>query len=347
MSEFYCIERLKTMKRQEKRSYAHHNFLQTKRVSGPSLLVDGIVWREKICAWTYSVVDHFVLTRSTVAVSMNLYDRYMGACGSNSKGSVALLCSLSTLFIAVKLHEPKSSLDRFNLAELCKLCRGKYQPKDIEEMELKILQTLSWLVNPPLATDFVSLLLNLLPPAVHPFVSQRMFEMSQYIVELTVCDPFFIGSPPSMIAFASILNVLEKDIDLLSFSSTNRTIFLKEMTNVLSLDRGDNEVRRHRKRMQNILSLQDDSIEDVKVPKSPSSVRDIDDELNESNYNCLEQCLNLKGHKRNPSADSVNFSKSSKVNGRHRRSSSANSLDFQRMPLACDISHFCSGHARI
>ena len=340
-------DRLKAMKNQENRLYDHTNFLRTKQNAAQSLLVDSIVWREKICAWTYSVIDHFNLSRSTVAVSMNLYDRYLATCGNKCEGRFALLCSLSTLYISIKLHEPKNSLERCGISELCKLSRGQFRAKDIEDMELKILQALSWLVNPPLATDFISLVLNLLPPTVHPFVRQRIFELSQYIIELTVCDPFFIQSPASVIAFAAMLNVLEADIDCLSFSSTNRNMFLQEVQNALSLDKSDHEVRRHRKRMHNILSLQDETKE-MKGPISPSSVRDFEDQFDEQDQKPLNQSRSFSGHRRNPTADSIDLSRLNENIRGHRRTSSDDSSDFRRMQLASGrLSNFSNGRTRV
>ena len=333
VQELLSIDRLKAMIQQEQRMYDHSNFLSTKQNAAPSLLVDSVVWREKICTWTYSVIDHFHLSRSTVAVSMNLYDRYLATCGDKYEGRFALLCSLSTLYISIKLHEPKSTIDRCGMSQLCKLSRDQFRPKDIANMELKILHALSWLVNPPLPTDFIALILNLLPHAVHPFVRQRIFELSQYIIELTVCDPFFIQTPPSVIAFAALLNVLEEDIDYLSFSSANRHIFLQNLEDTLSLHKSDQGVRRHRKRMKNILSLQDDAKE-TKQPPSPSCVRDFDDQLIEQDQKDLKNCRSVGGHKRNPTADSVELHRLNGTKRGHRRTSSVDSSDLKRMQLA-------------
>jgi hypothetical protein len=266
------------MNTQEKRLYTHHSFLKTRQSAGQeSLLLNSVVWRERVCVWTYNVSDHFDLSRSTVAVSMNLYDRYLATCGNQCEGRFALLCSLSTFYIAIKLHGRKSILDRCNIAELSKLSRGQCSAKEIEVKEIEILEALSWLVNPPLASDFISLILNLLPPKTHPFVHQTIFESSQYMVELTICDPYFIDTPSSVIAFAAILNVLEGDIDYLSFSSANRAMFLQEVQDILLLKQGDHELRRHRKRIHKILSSQDEIIEVKEQYKnSPSCVRDLD-----------------------------------------------------------------------
>ena len=74
---------------------------------------------------TYSVVDHFDLSRETVAISLSLFDRYCATLGNQCDGSIALLTSLTTLSVAVKINETKSIHLR-TLADLsrseCFLC---------------------------------------------------------------------------------------------------------------------------------------------------------------------------------------------------------------------------------
>jgi len=327
------MDRLKVMKEKENNLYAHSHFLKTRQnAARKSLLVNSVLWREMICTWAYNVSDHFNLSRSIVAVSMNLYDRYLTTCGNKCEGRFALLCSLSTFYIAIKLHVPKSILARCNMPELSKLSRGQCHAKDIEDMERKILEALSWLVNPPLASDFIPLILNLLPPIVHPFVCQNMFELSQYLVELTVCDPFFIDSLPSVIAFAALLNVLEEDIDYLSFSLTNRAMFLQEVQHILSLNKSDLEVQRHRSRMRKLLSLQEEPIEVKEQHSSPSSVRYFDNivDLQQLKLPNQEQHRSLRSHRRSRTSDSVDFYKVNvlRAKGTHRRISSLNAISF-------------------
>ena len=334
------FDHLEEMKKQEKWSaYANHNFFHTTQKNTPeSLLIESIISREKICTWTYNVIDHFQLSRSTVALSMNLYDRYLATCGNNCEGNFLLLCSLSTLFIAIKLREPRKRLDQCNISRLSKLSRGNFRERDIEEMELKILHSLSWLVNPPLASEFIPIVLNLPSLSLHSFVRQQIFESSQYMVELTVCDPFFIESTPSVIAFAAILNALEEDIDSLSFSSANRSKFLQEMFISLSLKESDHEVCMHRERMQKILSIQkeNDTIDVKKGAESPSSVCDLDYEndceinSHDENHPTTQEHRSFRGHRRYSSADSVDFSTLGDSKRRHRRISSADSLDVLR-----------------
>ena len=43
------------------------------------------IWREKICEWSYEVVDHFEMDRETVAISLNLLDRFLAKVNCKKK----------------------------------------------------------------------------------------------------------------------------------------------------------------------------------------------------------------------------------------------------------------------
>jgi hypothetical protein len=241
------IDRFRAMKKQEQTHYAYRNYIrnpQSTLIS--SQTKDLIEWREKICQWTYSVIDHFELHRETVAISIDLFDRFIATRGNRCDGDLALIISLTTLYIAIKIHERK----RIKLSTLTQLSRGQFRAKDIELMELDILQALSWLVHPPTVSEFVTLYLKFLPPEVQGPVRSEIFEQTRYLGELAVCDPFFIEHDSSTIAFAAILNVLEDNVsyDLMPHSSRER--FLRDLQTHILLQRGKATVRLARNRLQ-------------------------------------------------------------------------------------------------
>ncbi len=182
--------------------------------------------REKICQWTYSVIDHFGLSRQTVAISIDIFDRYFATRGNRCDTDLALLASLTTLYIAIKLNEKK----KIKLSTLARLSRQQFTAKDIELMEMEILKTLSWLVHPPTAADFMSHLVNLLQPFASRRTRHYIFELSRYMAELAVCDPYFIEHHKSTIALATILNVLEDEIPYEEIPLENREEYLLGLT---------------------------------------------------------------------------------------------------------------------
>jgi len=247
----FLIDRINAMKRQEMAFYLYRMYVQpsqTRQCEDDRL--EFYAWREKICHWSYSVIDHFELSRHTVAISLDLFDRFLATRGNKCDGSAALLTSLTTLYIAVKIHESK----KIKLSTLTHLSRGQFDDRDIEKMEVKILKALSWLVHPPTIVDFIYHFLKLLPVQIRPPVRHEIFELSRYTAELSVCDPFFIEYPPSLIAFAAILNVLEYEINFDCCPAGCREKFLSDLYRDVDLHRGRTAVRRARDRLQTTLT---------------------------------------------------------------------------------------------
>ncbi len=243
------VDRIRAMRHQEQTLYAYRNFIRLSSSISPDTK-ELIEWREKICHWTYNVIDHFDLHRETVAISVDLFDRYIATRGNRCDGNLALLASLTTLYIAIKVHEKK----KIKLSTLTQLSRGQFGPRDIEKMELQILDALSWLVHPPSVVEFISLLIKFMPPEVGMPIRNEIFELARYLSELSVCDPFFIEHDASTIAFAAILNVLEEDVGYDCVSHSSREKFLRDLQTHLSLQRGKSTVRLARDRLQTMLA---------------------------------------------------------------------------------------------
>ena len=198
---------------------------------------------------TYSVVDHFELSRETVAISLSLFDRYMATLGNECTGSVALLTSLTTLFVAVKINETKN----IHLSTLADLSRQQFTSKDIEKMEIKLLKELSWQVNPPTSVAFVHHLLKFVSN-VHPSVRRDLFELSRYLCELSLCDTFFCDRKPSSVAYAAILNVFDFMAKSHITSSRTRKRFVADMESSLHLQQCDPDVIESCSRMREMFA---------------------------------------------------------------------------------------------
>lgn len=244
------IERIQAMKKQETILYLHRTYIQDREKKLPDETVQEYYeMREKICNWTYSIIDHFNLSRDTVAISLNIFDRFLATRNNECDVNFALLTSLTTLYIAIKVHEKK----KIRLSTLTQLNRGEFGPRDFERMEMEILMSLSWLVHPPTVLEFACNLLKLLPKSVNSKVRNYIFKLVQYAAELAVCDPFFIDYPPSTVAFAAILNVMEYEVSQDLFPALERDRFLSELYYNLNFHRGQPAVRSARDRLQETL----------------------------------------------------------------------------------------------
>ena len=91
-------------------------------------------WRERICEWSYQVVDHFDFSRETVAISMHMLDRYLSTKQVNKQ--VFQLAAMTCLYLSIKLNET----GRLSMAAMIELSRGFFTIDQMKSMEMLILR---------------------------------------------------------------------------------------------------------------------------------------------------------------------------------------------------------------
>ena len=91
-------------------------------------------WREKICKWTYEVIDHFEFSRETACVSLSYLDRFLSNRQVNHR--TFQLASMTSLYLAIKLYEPRT----LRISSLLELSRGLFDEEHIVAMERFILR---------------------------------------------------------------------------------------------------------------------------------------------------------------------------------------------------------------
>ena len=92
------------------------------------------VWREKICEWSYQVIDHFEFSREVVSVAIHYLDRYLATRTVNKK--VFQLAAMTCLFLAIKLYEPGN----LSMSSMIELSRGYFEVDQMVAMETSILR---------------------------------------------------------------------------------------------------------------------------------------------------------------------------------------------------------------
>jgi hypothetical protein len=318
------IDRLATMRSQERTTYNYHNYDALSFPPPSHQPIDESVprlnssWREKICHWSFNVIDHFDLSREVVAVSMSLFDRYLATRGNRCNGSTALLASLTTLHIAIKVHEVR----KIKISTLANLSRGQFGPRHIEEMEWTVLNTLKWKIHPPTSMSFLSHLLLLLPPQVSDACKEEIYAMSRYITELSVCDSSFVEIDPSAVAFAAVLNSLE-DRRFRKMIGTNlRDQFLRSIWTHVGIRPDDAHVMAARPKLKRLLA---------------SSVGQETSREAQVQQNAFAQAATTQsiGSRQDSKADDSSLSSR---NTRHSRSSSYDSINRRRVvPIPSNV----------
>jgi len=164
--------------------------------------------RTKMVAWCYSVVDFCQMSRETVAISMNILDRFMAtpaAAQAMSDRRTYQLAAMTALYTAVKIHEPEALSPEI----VSKISRDTYSEQEIEAMEVQLLNGVSWHVNPPTPLTFVRQCLSLISESeLDEFTREAVYELAKVQTELSVQEYSFLQVKPSIVAYCSLLNAL-------------------------------------------------------------------------------------------------------------------------------------------
>jgi len=200
------------------------------------------IWREKICEWSYQVVDHYDFSREVVGISLSFLDRFLASRQVNKK--IFQLAAMTTLYLAIKLHEP----GKLRMSCLIELSRGFFKVEHVTAMEEEILSALSWHVHPPTPMTQARHLLMLLPPSCNK-IRHDIAELSRFLTELSVCDYFFVTHKFSSIAMAAILTAMEEVYEY-RILSRFRPFFLDNVRNIAKIDPESMEVEECRNRIR-------------------------------------------------------------------------------------------------
>lgn len=90
-------------------------------------------WREKICEWSYSLVDHYDYSREIVSISISLLDRYLSVRAVDKR--LFQLAAMTTLYMTIKIYERGA----LSINSLIELSRGYFTPATIVSFERNLL----------------------------------------------------------------------------------------------------------------------------------------------------------------------------------------------------------------
>jgi len=125
-SDLFSKDQFAIMRNKEETIYTCPDYLSSKGLNKE--------WRERICEWSYEVVDHFDIQREVVSVSINCLDRFLATTYVNMK--IFQLAAVTTLYIAIKIHEPQ----KLSLTSMIELSRDYFMAEHICAMEGRVLR---------------------------------------------------------------------------------------------------------------------------------------------------------------------------------------------------------------
>jgi hypothetical protein len=184
------------------------------------------VCREKMCEWSYRVCDHFHAPRDIVAISFSYLDRFLDRCQCDR--TTFKLAAMTTLYMANKTcgvvqpsssyHHRRHNTPTMSIRTLANLSRGEFEMSHIAEMEMILLKTLGWKVNPPTVQAFVDCFLSVISVVADKEGSQHhqhqhhhdiIYQRAIFFSELAVYDYTLVAKERALIALVSILNAME------------------------------------------------------------------------------------------------------------------------------------------
>ncbi len=131
---------------------------------------------------------------------MSYFDRIVPHYGIND--TIVQLVSMTCLYLAVKVHCPK----KISVQSMVSLSRGSFRDDQVIKMERIILQGLNWHLSPATSHLFLEIFFETLQEDA---AMNEIKDSATYLLELAVCDSFFVNKKPSSIARAAILAAMD------------------------------------------------------------------------------------------------------------------------------------------
>lgn len=199
-------ETLARMMQKEQTTYKSCDYL----TDAPSVTIAD---RTKIVDWCYSVIDQCEFERETVAIAIEMVDRFLS---KPSELSLRVLSSrfqfqllaMTALYLSIKTYERNMLSIEFFTTISC----DQYSANEIESMELSLLEGLSWHITPPTCVQMAHHILSLVSKLVtiRQTVWAAVLDEVAFQVEHAVRDYYFVTERPSTVAMAAIFNAIEK-----------------------------------------------------------------------------------------------------------------------------------------
>lgn len=183
------------------------------------------------------------INREVAAISLSYVDRFLSYYSCDRR--TFKLAATSSLFLAVKLHEPRKT-DLMGI--LSDLSRGEFSMDDVIRMEHEFLDALTWKLNPPTSVAFVGYFLHLLQAPIDSEVTRSISALAAFFTELAICDYSLVTVNSSTIAVASILNAMET-INSKNFTRKSKNAFAELIAKHFGMLQNSNHLLRARRKL--------------------------------------------------------------------------------------------------
>jgi transcription initiation factor TFIIIB Brf1 subunit/transcription initiation factor TFIIB len=149
---------------------------------------------------TYLFTIISAIGRDVVSYAMSYFDRIVPHYGIND--TLVQLVAMTCLYLAIKVHCSK----KISVQSMVSLSRGSFREDQVVKMERIILQGLNWFLNPATPHLFLEIFFE---SSQDDDAMNEIKDSASYLLELAVCDHFFISKKPSSVARAAILAAMD------------------------------------------------------------------------------------------------------------------------------------------
>ncbi|CAI9780742.1 unnamed protein product [Fraxinus pennsylvanica] len=167
-----------------------------------------VIVRKEAIKWILKVTRHYGFTALTAVLAVNYYDRFVTSfCFQKDKPWMSQLAAVTCLSIAAKVEETQVPL----LLDL-QVEESKYffEAKTIQRMELLVLSTLHWKMNPVTPISFFDHIVRRFGFMNDPH-SQFLSRCESLLLSI-ITDYRVLGCLPSVVAAATMIFII-RDID--------------------------------------------------------------------------------------------------------------------------------------
>ncbi|XP_059641812.1 cyclin-D3-2-like [Cornus florida] len=165
-----------------------------------------IVARREAVGWMLRVNAHYGFTAMTVVLAVNYFDRFVSSfCFQRDKPWMSQLAAVACLSLAAKVEETQVPL----LLDL-QVEDSKYvfEAKTIQRMELLVLSTLQWKMNPVTPLSFFDHIIRRL--ALKSHLQLEFLWRCERLLLSVINDSRFVCYLPSELATASMIHVIKE-----------------------------------------------------------------------------------------------------------------------------------------
>ncbi|KAK8497829.1 hypothetical protein V6N13_034612 [Hibiscus sabdariffa] len=196
---FWEDDELLTLMSKEKET--HHGYID---VNSDEPLV---LARKEALEWIFKVKEHYGFHALTMVLAVNYFDRFVSSLKfQKDKPWMGQLAAVACLSLAAKVEETQVPL----LLDLQVESKYVFDSNTMQRMELLVLSTLQWRMNPVTPISFFNLITSRLGFGLKTHLHLEFLRRCERLLLLLIADSRFMLYIPSIITAATMVHVVKE-----------------------------------------------------------------------------------------------------------------------------------------